>query len=110
MHITGCNPHPVWWQKRFLRVSATYALTSRVRCLSSLQMIASSRRAELNGILAFIPDGSDDSNRIPIGLPLANVKISSRAFCGRRSYDFLILNSRCPYYLLLFTPRPVAIG
>ncbi len=43
-------------------------------------MIASSRRAEFNGILACIPDGDDDPNHIRSGLLPANVKISGRAF------------------------------
>ncbi len=50
----------------------TSTLALHVRLPGSLQMVASSRRAELNGILAFIPDG-------------ATIRITCPSACCRRT-------------------------
>jgi len=48
-------------------------------------MVASSEAHELNGILAFIPDGGDDPNHIPSGLLPPTVKSTAADLYGRRS-------------------------
>lgn len=61
-----------------------------------------SQRTALNGILTFIPDEGDDSNYIPISLLPPTVKRTTADFYSRHSYDFLILNSYCPYFILFY--------
>jgi hypothetical protein len=60
-HPRGCflvNLHSTRWQTRFPRAPLTYTLAPHVRLPGGPQMIASRRRAELNGILARFPDGA----------------------------------------------------
>jgi hypothetical protein len=56
--LRGCNLHPTRWRTWFLRAPLPYTLTPHVRLPGALQMVASSRRTELNGILACLPDGA----------------------------------------------------
>jgi hypothetical protein len=63
LHFVDCgfrggNLHPTPWQTRFPRAPLTYTLAPHVRPLGGLQMVASSRHTELNGILARFPDGA----------------------------------------------------
>jgi hypothetical protein len=56
--LRGCNLHSTRWQERFPRVHITNLHSGASRGAGGLQMVASRRRAELNGILACFPDGA----------------------------------------------------
>jgi len=50
--LRGCNLHPTRWQTRFPRSNTHPHSGASLRVPGGLQMVASSRRTELNGILA----------------------------------------------------------
>lgn len=65
-------------ERDFPQAPLTYALAPHVRLPGGLQMIASSRRTALNGILTFIPDGGDDPNHMPSDLLPQNARAHPR--------------------------------
>ena len=78
--LRGCNLRATRWQAQFRRAPLTSTLAPHVQLPGGLQKVASRRRrAELNGLLACFPDGSDDPNHIPIGLLPPN---GQRLSCG----------------------------
>jgi len=78
--LRGCNLHPTRWRTRFLRSTTNLHSGASRAAPREPPVDLFEQPTELNGILAFIPDGGDDPNHIPIGLLPPN---GQRLSCGR---------------------------